>query len=119
MRKLGPDELEKLERDAQANADHRMDGILFLRGPNIKKGYEIDEANIMDLAPTILYLFGLHVPEDIDGKVLVDALEEDYLRANPIRFTGDDKDEEGRGSHQYSEEEAETIRERLQGLGYL
>ena len=100
-------------------ASRTLDGILFLRGPNIKKGYEIEEANIMDLAPTILHLFGLPVPEDMDGKVLVDALEEDYLRANPIRFTGGDEDKASRGSHQYSEEEAETIRERLQGLGYL
>jgi len=119
MRKLDLDELERLERDAQANADHRMDGIVFLHGPGIKKGHETKGANIMDLAPTILHLFGLPIPEDMDGKLLDDALEEDYLRANPIRFTGDDHKDEGRGSHQYSEEEAATIQERLQGLGYL
>jgi predicted AlkP superfamily phosphohydrolase/phosphomutase len=52
---------------------HRMNGILIAYGPDIKDGGEkIERARIIDLAPTILHMFELEIPEDMDGKVLID-----------------------------------------------
>lgn len=68
------------------NAGHKMNGILFMKGPGIAKGKTIDQAEIIDLAPTILYLMGCPVSSDMDGKVLVDALDPSYLKSNPIRY---------------------------------
>jgi hypothetical protein len=45
----------------------------------------IEGARITDVAPTILHLLGLPVPEGFDGKVLTEALEPEVLKANPIR----------------------------------
>jgi arylsulfatase A-like enzyme len=73
----------------------------------------------MDLAPTILYLFDLPIPADMDGKVLKDVFDAEYFEKHPIRFTAEGPKDEQRGTHQYSEEEADAIRKRLQGLGYL
>lgn len=103
------------------SGDHRIDGTLILYGPDIKSGYGIENAGIMDIAPTVLYLLGLPVPKEMDGQVLTLALEEDYLRHQPIRFR--DSEKEGRnGSTEvsdYSAEDGEKIMERLRSLGYL
>lgn len=47
------------------------DGILMVKGPTVKAGKI--EAGIYDIAPTILYLYGLPVGENMDGKVLQQA----------------------------------------------
>ena len=49
------------------------DGILTLLGPGVKSGVRI-EASVYDVAPTILYLKGLPVGADMDGKPLFEAL---------------------------------------------
>ncbi len=49
------------------------DGILTLLGPGVKPGVRI-EASVYDVAPTILYLKGLPVGADMDGKPLFEAL---------------------------------------------
>ena len=119
MKKIDRKELEKMEFNLQANADHRIDGILFLHGHGIKNNCEIKNANIIDIAPTILYLFGLPIPEDMDGKVVKEVFDAEYLLKNPVRFTAKESKDEYRGKQDYSEDEADIIRDRLQGLGYL
>ncbi|MBP1911659.1 alkaline phosphatase family protein [Thermococcus stetteri] len=57
--------------------NHRLYGILLAYGPGIKKGYEIEGAKIYDIAPTVLHVFGLPVPDDMDGRVLMEIFEPD------------------------------------------
>ena len=56
---------------------HRPDGILIASGPAIGAGGSVDGARLIDLAPTILHLLGVAVPDDLDGVVL------QALLANP------------------------------------
>jgi predicted AlkP superfamily phosphohydrolase/phosphomutase len=49
------------------------DGILALLGPDVKPGIRV-EASVYDIAPTILYLKGLPVGADMDGKPLLECL---------------------------------------------
>lgn len=51
------------------SSEHVRDGFWSLSGPGIRPGLRKD-ASILDLAPTLLNLLGLRVPEDCDGKVL-------------------------------------------------
>jgi predicted AlkP superfamily phosphohydrolase/phosphomutase len=97
---------------------HRRDGMFILHGPGIKKGEKIERAHIMDVAPTILYLLGLPVPKDFDGKVLVEALEPDVLKAYPIRTEDISLEVEGTDFVMTKTEE-EEVRKSLKGLGYL
>jgi len=46
-------------------------GIFFISGPGIKN------AKIIDVAPTILHLFNISIPDNIDGRVLTECFEED------------------------------------------
>lgn len=56
-------------------AKHRPYGIVVMKGPGIRKDERIYGATLLDIAPTILTLFGLPVGEDMDGKPLVQAFE--------------------------------------------
>jgi len=56
---------------------HKLQGIFVAKGPGIKEGIEIDNVRIYDIAPTILHIFGLPIPNDIDGRVLTEIFEED------------------------------------------
>jgi len=54
---------------------HRPFGIFCMKGPGIKKDERIYGATLLDVAPTVLTLFGLPVGEDMDGHVLAQAFE--------------------------------------------
>ena len=53
--------------------EHRDFGILAMRGPGLKKNQALHGSSVLDIAPTILNLFGLPVGQDMDGKVLSEA----------------------------------------------
>jgi len=103
------------------SGDHRMNGILLGRGPELRQGLRIDGARIIDYAPTILHSFGVEIPSDMDGRVVEEIFTDEYLSANPVRISGD----AGADYHApeelplMTEEESEEIRARLRGLGYL
>ncbi len=56
--------------------EHRDFGIFAMKGPGIKKDSLIHGVNLLDIAPTVLQLFGLPVGEDFDGRVIADAFVE-------------------------------------------
>ena len=55
--------------------EHRHFGMICMRGPGIRQGETLYGASILDIAPTVLHLFGLPVGRDMDGHVLAAALE--------------------------------------------
>ena len=59
------------------SGEHTLNGIFIAVGEGIKKGVEIEGANIIDLAPTILHIMDLPIPTHMDGKVLKEIFEED------------------------------------------
>ena len=61
---------------------HKLHGIFLAKGPGIRKGVNIKGAMIYDLAPTILHIFGIPIPQDIDGRVLKEMFEEDSTLAS-------------------------------------
>jgi len=101
--------------------NHRMEGILLLAGPNIAHGQAMHEAHILDLYPTILSLLDVPLPPDLDGRVLAEALDPDYLQTHPLRWEeqGPTPPSAVHPEQTYSEEDAEEIRDRLKGFGYL
>ncbi len=97
---------------------HRMEGIVALRGPVFQAREHPIQARIEDLAPSILYLLGIPVPDDMDGQVLAEALRPELLDRYPITTTA------AAAAHQseddvFSEEDLKEITARLSDLGYL
>jgi len=56
--------------------EHRDLGVLVISGPGIKKDEWLHGPSVLDVAPTILALYGLPVGEDMDGQVLSQAFVE-------------------------------------------
>jgi predicted AlkP superfamily phosphohydrolase/phosphomutase/tetratricopeptide (TPR) repeat protein len=56
--------------------EHRDLGVLVMSGPGIKKDELLHGPSVLDVAPTILTLYGLPVGADMDGKVLSQAFVE-------------------------------------------
>ena len=97
---------------------HRMEGVMVAKGEAIKQGFDARQTSIYDVTPTILYLLGYAVPDDMDGAVLTQIIKDEYLQANAIRVAAPESDAEGREVELSSEENDEVI-ERLRSLGYM
>lgn len=65
------------EEPAGPAFEHSPYGIIVMNGPGIKKDELLFGANLLDITPTLLRLFGLPTASDMDGKVLVNAFEEE------------------------------------------
>lgn len=96
-------------------------GILLAKGEGIKENYEIKDAVTYDITPTILYLYGLPVPKDMDGKVLKDMVKGEYLVNHPVEYL--DKNLQSAEKIEESINDvnktiSRKIRERLVHLGY-
>ncbi|MBI5233913.1 MAG: alkaline phosphatase family protein [Deltaproteobacteria bacterium] len=106
--------------DFEYSGTHRLDGIFLANGPDIKRGVSSDhnKPSIVDLAPTILYLMGEPVPEDMDGAVMMDIIKDEFKNSNPLVRGGASIDARA-PDRDYSDTEAEEIKNRLHGLGYI
>ena len=100
---------------------HKSDqyGIFMAHGKNIKSGYILKGAKIVDLTPTILHLFGIPTPTDMDGKVLEAIFEEYFAKPSKLKEqvikVAEDKDT----SRTFTPDEEEKVKERLRKLGYF
>ena len=98
---------------------HRDYGMLVVNGPGVRGGGTIEGASIQDIAPTILHTMGLPVPGDMDGQVLGNAFEEEYMESFPVEIGDPATSAASATGTGYSEEGEKEIMERLEGLGYL
>jgi predicted AlkP superfamily phosphohydrolase/phosphomutase len=101
---------------------HKLDGMIFMKGPAVKKGVSISGATVLDITPTVLTLFGLPPARDMDGRAIEDALTSGAMRkiARDSRL----KTYETAGRKPGSDEPIaspvdEELRERLRSLGYI
>ncbi len=94
--------------------EHNRHGILLAAGPRIAPGAQVDAPSLQDLAPTALHLLGLPVPEDMDGRPLLEMLSapgevqrESQVAPAPAEVAA------------YTEQEQAEVEERLRNLGYM
>jgi predicted AlkP superfamily phosphohydrolase/phosphomutase len=98
---------------------HRIDGILMVHGPGIKRGERIDQATIYDVAPTILHLLDFPIPNDVDGRVLKEIFEENSELANKSVIYEKEERVWEEEKEEQSLSDQEKVVERLRKLGYM
>jgi predicted AlkP superfamily phosphohydrolase/phosphomutase len=98
---------------------HRMQGIFLAYGQSIKPDSRVEGGSLTDLAPTILHLMGEAVPGHMDGRVLSEALANNFEPAS-ARY---DETLTVAGLAPIGDvltaEDEELLGERLHGLGYV
>ena len=103
---------------APDRASHTMNGMFILTGDPVQSGQHISGAQIVDLAPTILYMLRLPIPTTMDGRVLKEVFsEQEWADHQPVY-----EDMEARSmpsSQGLTEEEERQLTESLRALGYL
>ena len=109
-----------LEESFGQTGHHTITGILAMRGPGVRQGVRLENAHILDLAPTILHLLRLPIPEYMDGHPLEEALvvqptETPAAASRPSWMEPSPQ----AGAAEYSPEDEEAVRRRLKDLGYL
>lgn len=62
------------------------DGLLLAVGGGVRPGALLQDASILDVAPTLLYLTGLPVGRDMEGRVLAEMFEGAFARAHPVTY---------------------------------
>ncbi len=96
---------------------HRLEGILYLYGHQVKEHARIQSASILDVAPTVLALLGLPPARDMPGRVLAEALSTDLGTERIATYEGAGATEAGGATAAPTVSQAQL--EHLKSLGYL
>jgi hypothetical protein len=96
---------------------HAPHGILLARGEGIRQNAAVHGASVLDIAPTLLHLFGAPIPHNMDGKLLHQLFDRQWLMSHLPRYAEID-------TSRSTEEKALTegrdeILEELRALGYI
>lgn len=101
---------------------HREEGMWVLSGGPARRGVQVGDVDMFDIAPTVLHLLGLPLAEDMPGRPVLEALHQDFVAAHPPATIAS---YEGFGSgpprgetEGLAEAQAEML-ENLAALGYI
>jgi predicted AlkP superfamily phosphohydrolase/phosphomutase len=93
-------------------------GILILRGPNVRENIRLNQASIIDITPTLLYLLDLEVGRDMDGQVLREAFTQQVLADHKIQYIATYDNKKTRATTPSLEMDEET-KDDFRALGYV
>jgi len=106
--------------ESQSTHDISTPGVIIIYGKHIKKRKRLDHATVLDITPTILYLMGIPIGKDMDGDILVDSIEKDFLRRNSIDHVPSYETSQRRVSTKgLTSDVDDEIKRQLKALGYL
>ncbi len=120
--------------DHQRKADHSGYGVLIAKGPGVRRGHDLNltlggsladrlrgRVSVFDVLPTLLYMHGLPISEELDGRVLYRLFERSYLQGRPeVRIASYGDLGGGRAVEaEVSAEAQQEHLERLRSLGYI
>jgi hypothetical protein len=86
-----PDPAERLARllgvgdQWRTSAETCPDGLFIVGGPGVLAGERRSAARLPDVAPTLCYLLGLPTAQYMQGQLIIDAIEPEFLETHPLR----------------------------------
>jgi len=103
----------KILNEISVHGIHSSKGTWLATGPKVERNMRID-TDIIDLAPTILYLLDIPIPKDMDGKIIREGFS---LTRNPQYQKAIVSKIKSQSAKSASDER--ELKKRLQALGYL
>lgn len=98
------------------SGSHRDKAIFMAYGKDVKKTNLPCAITVFDIVPTILYLMGVEVKEDFDGRPLKDIFERPFSeKGTSVELTTNDLSK----NKELTEEDAENLKSNLKDLGYI
>lgn len=99
--------------DSGEYGTHTLEGIFAVAGPGVRADLPLQNADIVDVVPTLLAASGLPIPDHVDGRARVDLFREPIVP----QFAPAGEDEQ-KGAEDAAGA-ADEVMERLRNLGYL
>jgi predicted AlkP superfamily phosphohydrolase/phosphomutase len=98
---------------------HSKEGMIAVYGNHVEPGKNIRYASVLDVTPTVLWLMGLPVADDMDGSPVLDAFQQEFARnwnrrTIPTYETPSDRTEDAEEAPF-----ADEMIEQLKALGYI
>lgn len=103
----------------QLTGQHERHAVFIASGPAFRASGRFEGATVYDVAPTVLAVMGLPVPEDMDGRVLSETLQESHLERFPLTYVSSYEPAVAREREEVGSTMDESIREQLRSLGYI
>jgi predicted AlkP superfamily phosphohydrolase/phosphomutase len=100
------------------SAQHRMEGVFLAKGAGLQQGAEVSGISVLDMAPLLLYLMDLPIPEGLDGRLREDLFIKDAFSGKPPTYCKIE-DVPGTATGERRSTEDDSIKQRLKGLGYI
>ena len=97
---------------------HRRFGVLIAAGPGVRQGTVLEDASILDVAPTVLAALGLPVALDLEGRVVQELFAAPLPVTAVDRYQPTDAAAQAAASAEASPVDDEMIA-RLRALGYI
>ncbi len=106
--------------ESRAGAWHRTYGVIVLSGEGIRRG-RLEPSSLYDVAPTLLYLGGLPVAADMEGRPILDAVTAERRSRLKVSTVASYEDPGWRGAPagEAAARIDEEMLERLRSLGYI
>src|SRR5215831_6118141 len=99
---------------------HRQYGIFVMAGEGIRRDERIYGASLIDIAPTVLTLFGIPIGEDMDGRPLLEAFEEiPEVKTIPSWESVEGESGMHTGEQQLDPAQASELMQQFAALGYI
>lgn len=96
----------------------RPEGVMIVRGPGIRKNERLQPAHVYDVFPTLCYLLALPISDEVEGKVVWNALQDDFVRLNPPTTIESYGNRSDAGLPSMTDLDRDHM-ERLRALGYI
>jgi predicted AlkP superfamily pyrophosphatase or phosphodiesterase len=110
---------EFIDMSGRISGVHTETAVMLMSGPNVIPGKQLARGSILDIAPTALYLLGLPVARDMDGRVLDGAIRPEVMAERSIEHIDTYGIPESALSRDEDQELRESTLEELKSLGYI
>jgi predicted AlkP superfamily phosphohydrolase/phosphomutase len=110
-----------LKKRPKTAGTHHPDGIFIMNGPGVRPGQSLGHVKLIDIVPTMLYMLGVPLGSDLEGRVLEECFKPEYVASHELRVhSADDAPMfEREESEPIGEEDDPQILSRLKALGYI